>query len=256
MATKKEIQIEASTEVQEVSWQDAIKAKAAEQASQRALLSVGPKFLSFKGGHFTVDKVVIPQNEIDVIVLTFIAENAYYKGKFDPTIQQQPICWAVYNSLNDMWPSDDVKEKQSDTCEDCPKYQWGSDPMGGRGKACKTRYRIALLPAPESQIPKDILASELRMAVLPVTSGKGFDHFMSKCQLLFDRPIFGVISKLTVKPDEKSQYIVNLEPIEAIPDHMMGAVLKRIDDAEKAITYDMDRQEENSFEENNTKDLK
>jgi len=235
MTTEKSTESTESTEVQ--TWEEVCKAKAAQQAAQRAALSTGPKFLSFRGGILNVDKVPIPDNKLDVVVLTFIAENSYYRGKFDPTATQTPLCYAVYQSLEDMWPSDDVKEKQADNCKECPHYQWGSDPQGGRGKACKTRYRIAVIPG-SIESEQDILGGELRYATLPVTSCKDFDTFASKCEMVLGRPMFGVVSTLSVVPDAKTQYRVGLNPIQSIPGHLMNAVLRRIDEAEKAITYD------------------
>ena len=228
-----------STEIKTISWEEAIAAKAAEQAATKAALNTGPSFVSFKGGHITVDGVAIPGDTLDIVVLTFIAENTWYKGKFDPTVPQTPACYAVYNKPEDMWASDDIEDRQSDECHSCPKFQWGSDPQGGKGKACKTRYRLAVIPAPgPNSAPNTVLGADLRMLVLPVTSGKAFDQACSKARLLYSRPIFGVVSKLTIVPDAKTQYQVKLEPVDAIDGALMMAVLSKIDLAEKEITYD------------------
>ena len=233
----------ASTEV--MSWEQAIQAKALEQSKQRGLMHTGPKFLSFKAGQLMVDKVTIPGNRLDVVVLTYIGENTYYKGKYDPTVTQTPVCYSVYAKAEDMWPSPSVKELQSDACHDCPKFQWGSDPMGGRGKACKTRYRIAIIPAPaQGATEAEVLGAELRFATIPVTSVKNFEQFMSKAELLFSRPMFGVVATLTVVPDAKSQYLVQLDAIEAVHGPLLLPILKRIEEAEKAITYDLGFDEE------------
>jgi hypothetical protein len=50
--------------------------------------------------------------------------------------------------------------------------------------------------------------------------------------------MFGVVSTLSVVADAKTQYRVGLNPIQSVPGALMGAVLKRIAEAEKAITYD------------------
>jgi hypothetical protein len=236
----------ASIEVVEQSWEDVIKAKALEQAQQKAMLASGPKFVSFKGGQLTIDKVPIPKSALKVVVLTFIAENTYYKGKFDPTKTQMPLCYAVYRGPDEMWPNaDDVKEAQADTCQECIHYQWGSDPMGGRGKACKTRYRIAMIPAPdENSTVADILGSELRFATIPVTSCKNFEQYVSRCELLYSRPMFGVIGELSVEPNEKTLYEVKLTAISAIHGPLLIPMMKRIEEAEKAITYDYSMDED------------
>jgi hypothetical protein len=243
--------------IADTSWEDAIKAKQAQQAAQRAALSTGPKFISFKGGHINVDKVVIPGDRLDVIVLTYLGENSFYKGKYDPTITQQPICWSAYATTDDMWPGESVKEQQADSCAECPKFAWGSDPLGGRGKACKTRYRVAVIPAPkEGATEMDILGAELRIATIPVTSVRNFDSFMSKAEMLFNRPMFGVIASLTIVPDAKSQYIVDFTPIEAVHGPLLIPILKRIEEAEKVISYDLDFDDDDAAPAAPTKPLK
>ena len=229
---------DASKEV--MSWEDAIKAKAQQQQQQRQALAHGPKFISFRSGQLTVDKVAIPGNELDVIVLTFIGENAYYPGKYDSTVQAPPTCYAMFDNAADMAPMPDVTDKQNDICETCPNYQWGSDPAGGRGKACKTRYRIAMMPAPKQGATEaDILSAEVRFAVLPVTSVKSFEQFATKAQQLFGRPIFGVVAKLSVRPDAKSQFLVDLQPIEVVFGPLLIPILARIDEAEREIRYSL-----------------
>lgn len=243
MSKEKEVE---TTEVESYDWEAALKAKAAEQSQQRASLSTGPKFISFKGGQLNIDDVAIPGNKLDVVVLTFIAENTFYKGRYDSTKIQTPVCYAVYNRITDMWPSDQVIEKQSDTCEECPHYQWGSDPSGGRGKACKTRYRIAVIPASvESDI--DILGAEMRFANIPVTSVKDFESFSSKCEMLMGRPMFGLTSTLMVVADPKTQFKIHLVPNSLIEHQFLGSILKRVSEAEKGITYDYKAQEDEAI---------
>lgn len=228
------------------SWEDAIRAKALAQQQQRAELASGPKFISFSGGALQVDKVAIPGNRLDVIILTFAAENTWYKGKYNPEVVQTPECYAVYTSAESMLPSEQAANKQATSCKDCAKFKWGSDPLGGKGKACKERYRIAIIPAPESGVVDEaaILGAELRFATLPVTSVKNFDNFASKAQMLFNRPVFGVVAALSVVPDAKTQFTVNIDPIESVPGEQMLAVLKRIDEAEKEILYELSIDEE------------
>jgi hypothetical protein len=238
--------LESPYELIETDWNAVIKAKAAEQAKQRAMLATGPQFISFKGGHLSIDKVPIPGDKLDVVVLTFIAENTYYKGKFDATKTQMPVCYAVYNSHEDMWPNAaDVKEVQSDDCASCRHYQWGSDPAGGRGKACKTRYRIGIIPAPSADATdEDVLSSELRFATIPVTSCKGFEQYMSRCELLHGRPMFGLVSEVAVTPNEKTLYEVKFTPVAPISGPMLQPIMKRIEEAEKNITYEYSLEDE------------
>lgn len=219
-----------------MTWEQALKEKAQEQAMRKAALSTGPKYVSFKSGILSIDKIPIPNNTLDVVVLNFMSENAYYKGRFDPTKPQTPVCWSVYADEASMVPNEDAAEIQAEKCSECPMFKWGSDPMGGRGKACKTRIRLGLLPATFSE-PSDVLVAELRFGTLPVTSGKDFDSFVTKCNNLFGLPTFAVIASLSVVPDPKNQFKVVLEPKERLSPEYFEGILKRLSEAETGITY-------------------
>ena len=39
----------------------------------------------------------------------------------------------------------DGKEVGKRACADCPHNQWGTDPKGGKGKACKNMVRVYVL---------------------------------------------------------------------------------------------------------------
>ena len=230
---KKDLVADQPKEMQD--WELAMRAKQAAQEKMKASLKQGPSFISFRGGQLLVDKTPVPNGTLQVIVLTFAAENAFYKGRFDPDSPQNPKCWAVYKDITSMEPDPTCEEIQNSICEECPKFQWGSDPLGGRGKACKSRYRIAVIP--NALTYEEVLAAEMRMGVLPVTSTKAFEKFMSACQMLFNRPIFGVVTEIKVTPDVKTQFKVELTPIAAIDPSLIPAIIARSDSADNAIMY-------------------
>jgi hypothetical protein len=43
-------------------------------------------------------------------------------------------------------PDPSCTQRQSDSCSNCPQNAWGSDPKGGRGKACREVRRLFVLP--------------------------------------------------------------------------------------------------------------
>ena len=59
---------------------------------------------------------------------------------------------------------------QSDSCLNCPKNQWGSDPKTGKGKACKNIIRMHILR------DGDLLPIRL---TIPPTSLKVVDEYMT-----------------------------------------------------------------------------
>ena len=85
---------------------------------------------------------------IDVIILHYVYENGYWPGVFDPSKAENPVCWSLSDDPNNMVPDETVEMKQCDSCIQggkivCPKNEFGSE---GRGKACKNRVRLAVIP--------------------------------------------------------------------------------------------------------------
>lgn len=75
------------------------------------------------------------------------------------------------------------------SCALCPFNQWGSG-RGGKGKACKTKRRLFLLPEGQG-LPLEL--------VLPPTSLKNFNNFITKRIVGKGRRTHGVITKITLK---------------------------------------------------------
>lgn len=85
-----------------------------------------------------------PRNSIEVVILKanpqlskIWYENGYVEGS-----TEAPDC----ASSNGLTPDQGVPKKQSDVCLTCPKNAWGSDPRGGKGKACGDSRRLAVVP--------------------------------------------------------------------------------------------------------------
>lgn len=88
-----------------------------------------------------------PRNSIEVVILKanpqlskIWYENGYVEGS-----QEAPDC----SSANGIIPDQGVPKKQHDVCATCPKNAWGSDPRGGKGKACGDSRRLAIVPLPD-----------------------------------------------------------------------------------------------------------
>lgn len=75
-------------------------------------------------------------------------------------------------------------------CATCPLNQWGSDPDGGRGKACQNRRRIYLLREGET-LPV--------LLTLPTTSLKAFSDYIAKRVLAKGKRSYEVITKITLR---------------------------------------------------------
>lgn len=244
MAKKSEVQEEVVIEATEVetsqstalvSWEDKLAAYATEAAAEESV--IGGKFVSLKAGRLAIDKVPCAGNKLDVIVIAATTEYALYEGKFDPNNPQPPVCYAFGKDEQTMRPHEKSSKPQNDNCFHCPKNQWGSDPEGGKGKACKNTRRLALLPADCINSPETIADQEEIYVKLPVLSVKNWAMYVNNVAAQYKRPPFGVLTTMTTEPDAKAQFKVVFKSIGKVPDEAMGAIFARHETSQAAIGF-------------------
>lgn len=196
-----------------VSWQDQMKADAKSMLeAERPSLAM----MSFKSGVMAIGENPVPGNEIQCVVIAAVAENQWFKDRYNPDVKSIPACYAIGEGKNqDLVPYEQSKEKQHDYCyrsegDQCPKFEWGSAEGGGRGKACKERRRLALIPADGT--------SEMLLASIPPTSLKNWSNFVLEVAATTGRPVYGVITKIKVVPDAKNQFSVKFSVVEPVND--------------------------------------
>src|SRR5690606_5182325 len=117
--------------------------------TQRVIETEQPDYvnISFKGGIFTINEEPVANNRLEMIILDYRFENAWYRDNYNPNRPTAPQCRALSYGGVDRDPSEKSEERQSDLCDTCPKNEWGSDRNGGRGKDCKNSRRLAVIPA-------------------------------------------------------------------------------------------------------------
>lgn len=208
----------------------------------------GGRFFSTKAGVLQFDDAAMPGNQMCAIIASWCLENVFYDGPYDPDNRAPPTCFAFCkdpDEKDDMGPpeivdKEEVFERQSDVCKDCPKNEWGSAAQG-RGKACGNRRRLALIPAGTYRsmgrnggYELDLIEDEehFRMAEeaflkVPVMSGKGFDAYVKDVAEQLKRPLFAVYTRIYLTPDPKSQFKVNFELIEPVDNSMIPALMER-----------------------------
>lgn len=214
------------TENLPVSWEEQMKADAKAQVSaERPALA----FMSLKSGVMAIGDEPVPGNEILAIVVAAVAENTWYKDRYDPNVRANPACYALgEGKAEDLLPFDESAEKQHTDCKTCPKFEWGSDPNGGRGKACKERRRLALL-APDG-------GAEMVILSIPPTSLKNWGNHVSRVVATTGMSTAGVLTRIKVVPSAKNQFEVKFEMVDKVPEHMMPAVMSKRAEAIAAMT--------------------
>lgn len=214
----------------------------------------GGAFLSTRGGQLSFGDELLPGNQVCCIILDAIRENTFYANKFNPDVQQSPICYAFGRGNEEMAPHPSMQKDldffvpQAPECDGCAHNEWGTADTG-RGKACQNRRRLALIPAGyyaprkgsrdfDLEIftdPDHYAKADIAYLKVPVMSVKDWAKYVSQVSSAMRRPPYGVITRLYLEPDAKSQFKVHFEALEVVPDELAAVVIARHEEAVKAI---------------------
>lgn len=206
-----------------VQWEEEL----AKHASEVAALET-PKLanFSFRAGVLAFNGVAIPGNKLRCIIVASAFVHRLYEGAFDADNPQSPICFALSLSGEDMAPHELSQNPQSDTCETCENFKWGSAEKG-RGKACKAGRRLIAIP--ESALVNGVAKAEMGMATLPVTSVRGWGNYVNALATQYRRPPWAMLTEMSVVPDVKTQFQVKFEPVGMVENEHLGAIQKKIE---------------------------
>lgn len=159
------------------------------------------------GGNLRFDKVKIPSggglsfeiidengeakpvSELVGVVLDHYPVNAYWEGKYTGE-NNPPDCSSTDNVTGVIMV--DGKSTGKRACADCPHNQWGSDPDGGKGKACKNMIRVYLVEE-GSAFPV--------LLTLPPTSTGNWKDYMKRLAGKM-KSVYGVITKVKLEKDK------------------------------------------------------
>lgn len=216
-----------------VKWDEELAKAATEVAATET-----PKLakFSFRSGIFAYQGVAIPGNKLECIIIASAFQHRLYKGSFDPDKPSTPICFSLSLSGEDMVPSPGSKEPQSETCESCENFKWGSaikDGKPSRGKACKAGRRLILIP--KSALVNGVAKAEMGMAEVPVTSVRGWANYVNALSTQYRRPPWAMLTEVSVVPDLKTQFQVKFEPMGLVQDEHLAAVRDKIKMAEQVL---------------------
>jgi hypothetical protein len=117
-------------------------------------------------------------------------------------------------------------------CATCPLSAWGSDPKGGRGKACKETRRLVVLPASALDTPDNVMKAEMAIVDIPVTSGKNYSNFVNHVAAATGMPVWAVVTEMSCERDPKTQFKVLFNFARTVADEeTLLALEKRKDEA-------------------------
>lgn len=251
--SKKQVAEKQSTDVAVVDWEQemAVAAKAVAKTER-----VSTNRISTQSGVLSYMDQALPDNELECIILASAWEHTYYTERYKKGEIRPPACFAL--GLPDaegnapiMYPHEDVPDPQASACKSCVRFEWGSDPDGGRGKACKEKRRIALIPAPSA--PEEIEGSEMALMTVPVMSVKNWAGYVNTIAAMYQRPSWGMLSKVKLVPDPRSQFKVVFEPIDVLGPDYLPHVHARLEAATNALMTPFEMNPEQEQEEEGDK---
>jgi len=231
---------------------DAELAAQAEIAAGMEANTGGGSFFSTRGGTLSWQDSPLPDNEMAVIILDHIFETVYYEGRYDPDVPQSPVAFAFGREESELrWHENSDPEFAGQLCSESEVCEWGSADTG-RGKAARETRRLAMIPAGQFnrdgtfelfEDPDHYAKTEIGFMKLPVTSVKGFASFVKQVAGALKRPPFGVVARVAVVPDAKTQFKVTFEALEKVPDDLIGTIMERREEAMAAIDFPYTREE-------------
>lgn len=166
---------------------------------------------------------------ISGIIIDFSSRKAYYEHGFDRDNPTPPGCFAVGFAAHDnLMPSDNSPEKQSDTCRNCAQNKFEQLPNGKwKAKNCKDSYRLALLA------PDDDGEGKIMTLDISATATREFDKYVRSLASNHSAP-YNVITEFSFDP--KSEYpSVRCINIGDVPKTAIGFVLAQRDNATQLI---------------------
>lgn len=224
-----------------------MKAQAELAAGTQRSSGGGGKFFSLQAGVLSYDQNPLPGNQMAVIILADIMENSWYEGEYDPSTPASPKCFAFGHHEDAMEPHEKVDQeeyfdRQHDTCNGCPRNEWGSAPKG-KGKDCKNVMRLAMIPAGQYKAVGNgrnksieyepyeeeahFARAEVAFLKIPVTSVKYYSKYVKQLAGDIGRPPHGVITNIWLEPDPKSQYKVMFELMDRVDDALLPTIMNR-----------------------------
>lgn len=207
----------------------------------------GTKFFGLKNGILSWADVEIPNNEIVVIILASVFENAYYPNQYNSEKTTPPVCFAISKFEKELTPHENVKElgqEMAPSCGECPMNQYDTA-RNGPGKACKNSRRLAVITAGVMNETRLMLNEEksaydvanIGFIRIPVTSVKAYSDFTKKIAASKSLPTWAVVTRIKVLPDPKTSFRVEFTPLLELPNDMLLFMPDLVDAAAREISF-------------------
>jgi len=139
------------------------------------LTTGGGDIIKCKMKTFTLPDGTNSQDPIQVVVVAYSNNNAYFSTPYNQNNPTPPDCKAKGSVIEDLKPDASSTDAQTDgLCKDCANNQWGSSPNGGNGKACTQSVMLAVVPSTADADTAPMLFK------VPATTMKAWGNYVLK----------------------------------------------------------------------------
>ena len=150
--------------------------------------------ISLRGRVFTMPDGSTHTGPIAAVILDFRSHNQYWAAPYDPNHLEDPICWAVSRTYEDLAPSPDAPERQAERCNSCPKNVFGSAP-NRKARACRNSRRLAIVP------PDATFETEPMILSASPTAISAFESYVIGLAASEGKMPVEVVTHIAFKPD-------------------------------------------------------
>lgn len=134
-------------------------------------------------------------DEIECVIVDFVAASFYYSKQFDRNNIVPPDCFAIGMEPAGLTPSDNSPDKQCPSCAGCWANQFKSA-SNGRGKACSNARVLAVLPL-DADDSTPFMILKVSSTGIPF-----FDSHIANVVSKFGVPVRGVSTRITMGDTE------------------------------------------------------
>jgi hypothetical protein len=134
-------------------------------------------------------------DEIECVIVDFIAANFFYEQDFDRQNIVPPDCFSIGLEPAGLIPSDNSPNKQCEACAGCWANQFKSA-KNGRGKKCSNTRLLAIIPL-DADADTQIMIMKASSTAL-----KSFDGHVATVASKYGVPVRGVTTRVTMSDDE------------------------------------------------------
>jgi len=168
-------------------------------------------------------------DELECVIVDFVAANFYYDTQFDRNNIVPPKCFAIGLEPAGLVPSANSPDVQCEGgCAGCWANQFKSAP-NGRGKACSNTRLLGVIPLDaDADTPIQILK-------VSSTGLKSFDGHVATVASKYGMPIRGVATKVSFSDDEWAslrfsviEALSTKDPLLAIAQSLKESTLTRL----------------------------